>query len=1845
MNSKGRTRGQAPGSVGRMAPDHADIPAPAAAAGKPSASPAPAAARARPAGGEDKVKETTARVAAVEAESLQVLENAREMLEAEDSTEETVAEAEGLLKAQQAVVQQAQKSLAQDINEARMSGAAPAKTSEISKLLPKLRSLQMNLNTEINRAKGQLGKVQSRAEDDKRRAEADERQQVAERRDAKALQDALPQAVELVTQAEDAVETVAILAAPFNADEELGESDKKTMDDIEEQASKASAALVEARKAINQRLAEAKKYAPEARRVALSELQALQGKVTEAGKRLNPLKKFRQEFEQRAAAKKAVDEIAARLSNAELEVEKAYIMTASAGDGQMSEDEIKSTDELLGPAGAGITEATQMAERRARTAGESFQKDLAAVQDRAKVASSKLEEVRIALRKQREGLSAQRVLAQAHEKIEKAEEALTATAEAEMPFLKGVEALSQTEAMHAVKDSETAAAKTETAVDLAKTFIKAKLAEAKLRYSKGVGKRIVDELSELQTRAEGLQKRLRDFKKETSSRKTSSLLQEVVEAVAEAETQVQTLSEVAKLFTSENLNEVSTESLKSTCEQTVVAEKDASTACMDARKVLSSKQKDAKDASLISELSKLQHRLNTTQHELTKLKKTASTGERLIKAKQVLLEEEEKIKSAELEVAKVETLATPVGDSKPTDATIQKIDAAVDAAQGALTSVMHSIDAHIPNAMPALKASLSKLLARAKKSQDKVDNVKNLTRSQRERVSSETYMKQAIKKTEEVETSLEKVSEAELPFLKGIEVLPLREAKATLQNSEAAADAVQKALSEARTFIASKTLEVRRFSEELAKPSIEEFQKLTERVNACYSKLQQFRRDTESRRRTSLMQEATEKLTSVEAEVEKTTEAAAPLATEDLDALSAEAATEICEKLAALERAAQAKMDDARAFLTERQKDVKGHPNHEEQLKKLQSKLSAIQVELTKSKKAASEREQKFVAKKLLAEAGDMLGEVEAEIEKATETSSPLVSDGGQGFLVANNVLLLVEAFREHVQKPGVTKESLFKQLTGGATSVKQPAFAASLEKLPEVLSREDLAFSDEQREAIFKHIDADKNGVVTFKEFEDIFTEKFMCIHGISVTDAFEISNSKTVSKLELDEVVVAIAPPKTNENLGVTRLQCRVVESGQEGWVTMKGNQGTVYLEPFSPYTSFAKALDRVIEATAKKTAKASTFIKQKASELASCSQGPLMEARGELSKLRPKVSGSQKKIEELKKRVADAKKEYSKKEEAERRVQQEVRDKKTAASILGAVNERVDAMEATAKKLEEAVQSLTSIEGPALEAFATPVSVTQESEKLAAALIASVAAVKACLTSHQGTVARAPRGPLHEAKQAVAKVMVKVDATEKKSVALQVGVKAACNKICTAAAAKAAAAFREEVQRRDISMDELFLQIAKPSTEQISEEAFCKKLKELPDLGLSAEQALLLTRHIEAGGVGRRSFLRLLQQYYACVKQIAVTSDFEISKSKTKRMLEVDEVVEILEGPRGDDKLGVTRVRGKALSDGVCGWISVKGNQGTPFLKETAKPFLVCLSEVTLEPNFRSGAAPAVRQLRPEEVLEVLEGPLKDKVGDALRVRARCCKDGALGWLTAKDREGVAHAEASGKYYSCTSAIAMTDVQDIKQCKVMRKMEVTEVLKVLEGPCTEEGTGVFRIRGKSMKDGLEGWVTIKGNAGTVYAEESTKLYTVLQETPLQKRFSSEGAEVMRMLAKDEAVEILEGPKEERFEAVVRAKGKALSDGAVGWVTLREKALRPWSPGYKVATATVIQDSLQVKGAQTLRKLEVGESVEVLEGPMLEKDLDVLRIKGRAEKDGSVGWITIKGNQGTAFLAAKQR
>merc|ERR1712003_64692 len=104
--------------------------------------------------------------------------------------------------------------------------------------------------------------------------------------------------------------------------------------------------------------------------------------------------------------------------------------------------------------------------------------------------------------------------------------------------------------------------------------------------------------------------------------------------------------------------------------------------------------------------------------------------------------------------------------------------------------------------------------------------------------------------------------------------------------------------------------------------------------------------------------------------------------------------------------------------------------------------------------------------------------------------------------------------------------------------------------------------------------------------------------------------------------------------------------------------------------------------------------------------------------------------------------------------------------------------------------------------------------------------------------------------------------------------------------------------------------------------------------------------------------------------------------------------------------------------------------------------------------------------------------------------------------------------------------------------------------------------------------------------------------------------KDFSGEGLESLRSLQADEVLELLEGPRKETYPLALRIRGKACSDGAVGWFTARDKKgiVLAEADGkyYSCVTTVAMTDDLDIKNCKVVRKLAVGELFTVLEGPV---------------------------------------
>lgn len=785
-----------------------------------------------------------------------------------------------------------------------------------------------------------------------------------------------------------------------------------------------------------------------------------------------------------------------------------------------------------------------------------------------------------------------------------------------------------------------------------------------------------------------------------------------------------------------------------------------------------------------------------------------------------------------------------------------------------------------------------------------------------------------------------------------------------------------------------------------------------------------------------------------------------------------------------------------------------------------------------------------------------------------------------------------------------------------------------------DMCSRPDLTYDEEQRGHVFDHFskDSGEDSELTLEMFTSFFVEKFICVHAISVTDELDLNDATAVGKLEVDDVCEALGEPTTHDSVGLTRLKVKLEKNGTTGWVTLQGNQGTAYLESFTEYSAFVKNMEKAFASAVSKTNKLASFVTQKTAAMKDCQQGPLAEAKAEFAKIGPKVDALHKKINVLKKKVEAGKIQHARRSETEKRMVEEKRERKAAAVILDAINEKVVVARDALAKLQETANPLISAADPT--EVENPITI-QGSIVSNTEVQAAVVEARTVLKAHEGKVQAASSGPWLDAKTEIAKLGEELSSMEKKVLGFVAAAQAACDAISTAKLGEVSAALRASMSSRKVRVEDLFLELAGSGGTDIKEDVLATHWSTLPNVKLSPEQNRLLFNKVgAAGGVSRRCFFQMLERYVKVVKEIAITTASDVSGGSSIRKLAKGEILEILDGPQTDD-VGLSRVRAKTLSDDQVGWVTVKGNQGTPFLADTLKPAFCVCERLTMDDE--------PHDLKVGEVLEVLQGPRRETVMATVRVRGKTIGGKEqTGWFTLKDRHGKVFAEVGKSCYTTASSIALTDGFNMRDSKVLRKISKGESLVVLEGPLTDEaGGGCIRIKAKALKDDQDGWVTIKGNGGTVYATETGKQYNISASVPLQSSFKSDGAENLCVLEKDMCVELLEGPKDEVSPDVIRLRVRTTSEGHVGWVTLKGENVKPWSPQYRCVASTVMHDSLAVKDSTvTVHELEPGSVVELLEGPQLETGTGVLRMKAKVVVGGVVGWVTIAGNEGKQFL-----
>jgi len=491
----------------------------------------------------------------------------------------------------------------------------------------------------------------------------------------------------------------------------------------------------------------------------------------------------------------------------------------------------------------------------------------------------------------------------------------------------------------------------------------------------------------------------------------------------------------------------------------------------------------------------------------------------------------------------------------------------------------------------------------------------------------------------------------------------------------------------------------------------------------------------------------------------------------------------------------------------------------------------------------------------------------------------------------------------------------------------------------------------------------------------------------------------------------------------------------------------------------------------------------------------------------------------------------------------------------------------------------------------------------------------------------------GMLLEARVELKKLAVRATTAERKLRTATEALRSAQAQMVKGATKKACEALRAAARKLKKTIDELFDEVAS-GKDQITESVFLKFVRGLNGHGLKDDEVKLVYKHFGKHGLRKIGFVKALQEFAKCEKEVAITSGVGAS-SAVVRQLKPGELFEIFEGPTQDAATQVMRVRGRALRDSAAGWVTVQ------CLKATDKPFLCVSRPVKLHERFDE-TSPAVKSLQVDEVLELMEGPREEVTTPEIHLRVKHCKDPMEGWITLQDGEGRQLASRSEGIYVCRATIAMTDVLDLKRCKVVHKVEIGEPLMVIDGQEKGDGAAIKRLKFRGLRHDKEGWVTLKGNQGTTYMESSQSHYKLTNGSQMRQEMAKDSP-ILRKLEAGIVMEGLDSPQEVHPNPKMGIRMRSLEDGKVGWVSFfagPSGPIRPWAPRYTCKAPVALTSALAAKDATAIRLSEVGEKFDAVEGPTRDKSTGLRRVRCATLEGVVLGWATLRGAEGEIFL-----
>merc|ERR1712232_1303819 len=97
-------------------------------------------------------------------------------------------------------------------------------------------------------------------------------------------------------------------------------------------------------------------------------------------------------------------------------------------------------------------------------------------------------------------------------------------------------------------------------------------------------------------------------------------------------------------------------------------------------------------------------------------------------------------------------------------------------------------------------------------------------------------------------------------------------------------------------------------------------------------------------------------------------------------------------------------------------------------------------------------------------------------------------------------------------------------------------------------------------------------------------------------------VRESKAVRRLAANEIIEAFGEPVKDEASGVERFKAKADKDGKEGYVSLAGNQGSVYLEAYDMNTAGRKRAEQALQDLNDEASRVHRVLESKTSDLRS-------------------------------------------------------------------------------------------------------------------------------------------------------------------------------------------------------------------------------------------------------------------------------------------------------------------------------------------------------------------------------------------------------------------------------------------------------------------------------------------------------------------------------------------------------------------------------------------------------------------------------------------------------------------